>query len=211
MTLIPPEEISKLRAAFRMPSFQTMVSRKSSITNAFVNSLIPVIEPKIEDIIEALRILGMSPSDVRCAYCGDKSTEWDHLRPLVVNRRPTGYISEIANLVPACGKCNQSKGNKNWLKWMMSGAPHAPAKRGIADLPRRIERLHAYEAWRPIVPVPFEQIVGVEAYADYWKKLDAVVKLLSEYQTVANQLRQQIALAHGASLSAGDVAPVKEA
>jgi len=101
-----------------MPNFQTMVSRKSSITNAFVSSLIPVIEPVDQDIVDALRILGMSPDDVRCAYCGDKSTEWDHLRPLVVNRRPTGYISEIANLVPSCGKCNQSKGNKNWLKWI---------------------------------------------------------------------------------------------
>ena len=93
-----------------MPSVQTMVSRKSSITNAFVNTIIPTIPPTNDEIAKSLTILGMEPDDVRCAYCGDKATEWDHLRPLVAKRRPTGFISEIANLVPACGKCNQSKG-----------------------------------------------------------------------------------------------------
>src|ERR1700677_3203099 len=109
----------KLADAFQMPSFQTMVSRKSSITNAFVNSVIPSLMPSTGEIEQALRILRMGHDDVRCAYCGDKSTEWDHLRPLVVKRRPTGFISEIANLVPACGKCNQSKGNKPWQTWIM--------------------------------------------------------------------------------------------
>jgi hypothetical protein len=197
MTHIPAEEVAKLRAAFRMPSIQTMMSRKSSITNAFVSALIPAIEPTTEEIAEALRILGMSPDDVRCAYCGDKSTEWDHLRPLVVNRRPTGYISEIANLVPACGKCNQSKGNKNWLKWMMSDAPHAPARRGIADLPERVERLRAYESWRHVVPVPFEQIVGEDAYRHYWERLDAAIEMMRQCQQVATILREKIAAAHG--------------
>ncbi len=56
-----------LLAAFRMPSVQTMVSRKSSITNAFVNAIIPVIPPSHDEIEEALRILGMEPNDVRCA------------------------------------------------------------------------------------------------------------------------------------------------
>ena len=94
------ERAKLLSAAFRMPSVQTMVSRKSSITNAFVNSLIPVIPPTLEEIDQALQILGLEPDNVRCAYCGDPRTEWDHLRPLVLRLRPTGYISEIANLVP---------------------------------------------------------------------------------------------------------------
>lgn len=107
-----PARRRQLELAFQMPSVQTMVSRKSSITNAFVNSLIPVIRPSPDEIEKALAILEIAPTDVRCAYCGDKSSEWDHLRPFVLKMRPTGYISEIANLVPSCGKCNQSKGNK---------------------------------------------------------------------------------------------------
>src|ERR1041385_6913759 len=129
---IEEEHYKLLASAFRMPSVQTMVSRKSSITNAFVNALIPVIDPTNQEIAEALRILGMEPSDVRCAYCGDKSTEWDHLRPLVIKHRPTGFISEIGNLVPSCGKCNQSKGNKPWRVWILSATfSHSPTKRGV--------------------------------------------------------------------------------
>jgi len=123
MSLSPDDHRRKiLNAAFQMPSVQTMVSRKSSITNAFVSAIIPVIAPTHNEIEEALRILGMDPNDARCAFCGDKASEWDHLRPLVLQRRPTGYISEIANLVPLAGKCNQSKGNKPWRDWMVSAA-----------------------------------------------------------------------------------------
>lgn len=194
---LDPDELRALRAAFRMPSVQTMISRKSSITNAFVNSLIPVIEPMPKQVSAALKLLGMSPQDVRCAYCGDRSSEWDHLRPLVVKRRPTGYISEIANLVPSCGKCNQSKGNKNWLTWMLSDAPHAPARRGIADLADRIERLKAYEASQHLEPVPLESIVGAELYAEYWSRLDRAIDYLRECHEFALTLKAKIAAAHG--------------
>jgi hypothetical protein len=194
------DDVRRLRAAFKMPSVQTMMSRKSSITNAFVSSLIPVVEPTPEEIAEALQILGMSPDDVRCAYCGDRSTEWDHLRPLVLNRRPTGYISEIANLVPACGKCNQSKGNKNWLTWMTTGnGKHSPVKRGVPDLDTKVERLRAYEAWRHVVPVPFEQIVGTAAFANYWARMDQSIDYLRECHDVAVKLKVMIAEAHGVS------------
>ncbi|WP_372491581.1 HNH endonuclease [Microbacterium galbinum] len=80
---------------------------------------------------------------VACAYCGDTSTEWDHLRPLVDKQRPTGYISEIRNLVPACGKCNQSKGNKAWRTWMFSDARLSPKRRGVADIDARAARIVA--------------------------------------------------------------------
>ena len=197
---LTPDAVRRLRAAFRMPSVQTMMSRKSSITNAFVSSLIPVVEPTPQEIAEALQILGMSPDDVRCAYCGDRSTEWDHLRPLVLKRRPTGYISEIANLVPACGKCNQSKGNKNWLTWMTRGnGKHSPAKRGVPDLDIKVERLRAYEAWRQVVPVPFEQIVGAAAFDNYWARMDQSIEYLRECHDVAVKLKVMIAEAHGVS------------
>src|SRR5258706_1038926 len=182
-----------LSSAFQMPSVQTMVSRKSSITNAFVNSLIPVIPPTTEEIEEALSILGMDPEDVRCAYCGDRSTEWDHLRPLVPNRRPTGYISEIGNLVPCCGKCNQSKGNKNWLAWMQSSAQWCPKSRRIRNLHIRIERLKAYEAWKNIRPIDFEAIVDKSLWSDYWNNYDHLVDALKSSQMLANEVRAAIA------------------
>src|SRR6516225_4291592 len=171
--MTPPEDALKrklLLAAFQMPTVATMVSRKSSITNAFVNTLVPQIFPTLEEIEQALSILGMDITDVRCAYCGDKATEWDHLRPLVIKQRPTGYISEIANLVPACGKCNQSKGNSPWREWMLSTtARHSPTARGKADVSDRIVRLQAFERWRPPRKIEdFEAILGKEEWTAYW-------------------------------------------
>jgi len=184
-----------LAAAFRMPSAQTMVSRKSSITNAFVNAVIPVIVPTVEEIGEALSILEMQPENVRCAYCADASSEWDHLRALVLNRRPTGYISEIANLVPACGKCNQSKGNKPWRDWVLSNAKHSPTRRGVADMDVRFARIERYEEWKTPTKVDFEAILGHEPWEEYWALCEEVNSDLRDAQIVANKLQHIVAKA----------------
>src|SRR6476646_3805040 len=91
-----------LLQCFRLPPAQTMVARKSTLTNAFVSALIPSFEATAEEIDEALRILGLDPFDLRCSYCGGPNHTWDHLRPLVTKCKPTGHVTEIANLVPCC-------------------------------------------------------------------------------------------------------------
>jgi hypothetical protein len=195
--MIPPEADlhRRLMAAFQMPSVQTMVSRKSSITNAFVNAVIPTIMPSVQEIGEALAILGMAPDNVRCAYCGDKSTEWDHLRPLVRGRRPTGFISEIANLVPACGKCNQSKGNKPWRDWLVSDARLSPKGRGVNGIEQRIAALERYEQWKSPTQIDFGLTLGTEDWERYWLLCDAVNEELRRAQDVALALRSRIAKA----------------
>lgn len=188
-----------LKSAFQMPSVQTMVSRKSSITNAFVNAIIPVVPPGVEEIQQSLRILEIDPADLRCVYCGDRASEWDHLRPLVKARRPTGYISEIGNLVPSCGKCNQSKRNEGWETWMRSEtAGLSPRRRGVKDLERRIERLRAYEHWRPVEPLDFASFVGREAWEAYWRRLEVMDRVLLECQEAAALLAKKIAAARHA-------------
>lgn len=181
-----------LTAAFRMPSIQTMTSRKTSITNAFVSAIIPSVGPSVDEIGEALSILGMDPTEVRCAYCGDKASEWDHLRPLVVKRRPTGFISEIANLVPACGKCNQSKGNSPWREWMLGKARLLPTGRGVPNIPERVSRLEAYERWRAPRRVEFESIVPQESWDRYWALCEQVIEDMRRCQEVADALRAQV-------------------
>lgn len=192
---LDPDLQRDLLRVFRMPSVQTMVSRKSSITNAFVSAIIPVIPPTPAEIQEAISILGLDHTDLRCAYCGDKSPEWDHLRPLVLQRRPTGYVSEIANLVPSCGKCNQSKGNKHWQTWMRSSARQSPGGRGIPDLQDRIARLEAFERWRPPTRVDFEQILGQEEWDAYWHIWEELMQSMSECQGVADALKCKFASA----------------
>lgn len=172
---------------FAMPKPVRITGRSSSITNSFVNGVIPVVVPSEAEVREALKILGMLER-VTCSYCGDTSTEWDHLRPLVDKQRPTGYISEIHNLVPACGKCNQSKGNKHWLTWMRSTARLSPTARGVADIEERIARLQEYEDRGVPTRIDFEAAAG----ADLWEKHWAHHKKLLELMRVADQEAQEI-------------------
>lgn len=178
---------------FQMPTSMKITGRSSSITNAFVSAIIPVEFPTAAEVVEALSVLRMSPTDVRCAYCGDGSTEWDHLRPLVVNQKPTGFISEIANLVPSCGKCNQSKGKKPWREWIRSSAPRSPRVRGISDLEARIERLEAYERWRQPKQLDFRSLVGEELWTEYWNDWRELLDRMKVSQSRAERLKIIIA------------------
>lgn len=175
-----------------MPKPVRITGRTSSITNSFVNGIIPVIAPSEADIDEALGILGMTDVVV-CAYCGDDATEWDHLRPLVIGKQPTGYISEIHNLVPACGKCNQSKGNKPWREWMFGAAPRSPKTRGIVDIEERAERLAAYEQWGTPTRVDFAEVVGPDLWRQHWQNHAAIVQLMRDAEATVELIRERIA------------------
>jgi hypothetical protein len=177
----------------RLPSRMTVAGRSSSITNAFVNAIIPAIEPSKEEEQEALRILHIDPNDIRCAYCGDKATEWDHLRPIINNQEPTGYITEIANLVPSCGKCNQSKGKSHWRTWIEGGSPQSPRSRGIADLTTRVERLQKYEKWREPCRIDFAAVVGPEMWQRHRQNWRSVLDLLKTSQALATEIRGIVA------------------
>lgn len=47
-----------MKKVFRMPAPVKITGRTSSITNAFVNGIIPVIEPTDEEIDDVLKHLG---------------------------------------------------------------------------------------------------------------------------------------------------------
>lgn len=184
---------------FRMPTQIKITGRSSSITNAFINSIIPVIEPTNEQVEEALKILGMDHSSFQCAYCGKTASEWDHLRPLVINKKPTGYISEIHNLVPSCGKCNQSKGNKDWHKWIISDAKLTPKSQNIGDLKQRIKRLELFEKWRKPTKVDFKTIIGKEKWDQHWANCEKLQLEMQDAQILATEIKKIVARKYGES------------
>ena len=55
-----------------------------------------------------------------CAYCGFKSRQLtlDH-----VQAQSKGGMDSWRNLVPACAKCNNSKGSKNLSDWYTASLP----------------------------------------------------------------------------------------
>lgn len=182
-----------------MPRPMKITGRSSSITNAFINSIIPVIYPTPDEVQNALKILGMTSETFQCAYCGGSASEWDHLRPLVKDKKPTGFISEIHNLVPSCGKCNQSKGNKEWKTWMLSSAQLSPTARGIKNIPDRIKMLEVYERSKAPTKMDFEAIVGKEVWAQHQDNLERVQSLMRESQKLAAKINAEVAGAYKAS------------
>jgi hypothetical protein len=174
---------------FSMPTPVKITGRSSSITNSFVNGIIPVIEPTHKELEEACSILGMEYGvALHCVYCGGDVTEWDHLRPIVKNQRPTGYISEIRNLVPACGTCNQSKGNRDWRAWM-EGKERTRLRPGYED---RVLRLEHYEQWGNVQPVDLSKLVSADAWTAHWENWRRVLDVMKESQPLADQIREAI-------------------
>ncbi len=185
--------IKAAKAAFKMPTAMKITGRTSSITNAFGNGIIPCVTPTPEQILHALQLLNMDPFDVRCVYCGDKATEWDHFHPLIRNKEPSGYISEIHNLVPCCSKCNQSKGNKQWKLWMKDNAKLSPKTRNIPDLDARIKILENYENECTCTILHFKHIPEIsEDWKQYWKNHDDLLGQMRTYQELADKI--QVAL-----------------
>jgi len=189
--------IAKMR--FRMPGSQSIRSRRSTITNAFVNSLMPVIRPTAAQIEDALKVLGMNCDDACCVYCGKEAHGWDHLRPLVEGSRPTGYITEIANLVPCCGSCNSKKGNTTWRDWMKRREAFQSTTEEVETHQQRVRRLEAYEKRHTPNRVDFRSFVSTEELDRYWKMYEDVLTKLAECHLFASEIRHRADQAMGLS------------
>ena len=176
---------------FRMPKMN-ITGRTSSVTNAFVSGIIPSIYPTEKEVVKCLEILKLNETDLRCAYCGNIATEWDHLRPIVSKKKPTGYVSDIYNLVPSCGKCNQSKGNRHWKEWINSSAPRSPKSRNISDLDNKIKCLEMYEKWKNVTPIDFEKLIGNDLWTQHWENCKNLHKMMEEAQKLAETIRKKI-------------------
>ncbi len=163
--------------------------RRSTITGLFFTALTPYLEPEEAEVDKALEVLGMKRHACVCAYCGDKKSEWDHFRAVVKDRKPTGYITEIANLVPSCGKCNQSRGNKDWKQWMLGNAKQSPKSRAIQDLDRRVQCLQAFEEWSKPIRIDYAELAGETAWKKHLHHLESILVLLQEAEHHAKDLR----------------------
>lgn len=178
-----------------------ITQRISAVTNSFVQSIVPREGLSENELVSLREILGQpAHGPLSCVYCDAEATEWDHLRPLVVARRPSGNRNIFGNLVPSCGPCNHSKGSQDWEKWLQGSAPKSPASRNIADLEQRIAKIRTYASHCDGTAVEVDLYDG-DKYAEYWRKLDLIVAQMREAQLLADELRQsaQIKLANNPS------------
>lgn len=110
----------------KYPQADKISTRRSTVARSMASTLMPRIkinEDDDEDII-AKWMKYLYGDNVRnpisCVYCGSspEKLELDHLFPLIRNQQPSGYCTELVNLVPCCRECNGSKGSKLWWKYM---------------------------------------------------------------------------------------------
>ena len=106
----------------KIPPKTTITSRTSTITSQFARTKAPYLNPTHVQLTERYALFGMDSTTASCVYCGGAQTEWDHLFAIVNDNKWTGYFTEVNNLIPACGKCNQSRGKKPYAEWMLSNA-----------------------------------------------------------------------------------------
>lgn len=166
-----------------------ITSRSSTITNAFVQAILPYRKPNPDDQSKVLAHFGQSEGDRRCVYCGDRATDWDHLEPLVAGKRPSGRTSGLGNMVPACGGCNQSKSGQGWLQWVKGGASNSPKSRQIADLDARIAAIESFQRDFVHVGFSFEDRIDNDLWSAYWRKHDEIQTTLREAQALADRIK----------------------
>jgi hypothetical protein len=188
--------------SFKTPGQIKISGRTSSITNAFINGIMPFHKPTKEELLQAIAALEMQVDDVRCSYCRDEATEWDHLNPLIDEKAGTGYFTEIANLVPACGKCNQSKGNKPWKAWIRSSADKSPTTRNVLGLERNIALLEAYEARFKPTLVKLDAHVSPDLWRRHLENHAALLKAMKDANHTAEIIRREIVAKFGRRMTA---------
>ena len=176
---------------FKMPTKSDLNGRSSTISNAFAISVTPYIYPNEEEINQFHSLLEIEEG--QCAYCLGIGNGRDHLRPLVENGMPTGYITEIKNLVPCCQECNSSKGGKAFREWYKSDKNLKRLKKRMKldEINHRFDIICAYEE-RIGEPLNYENLVGKEIWNEYRERKDNMIKMLKDNQEFCDKVSAMI-------------------
>ena len=177
---------------FKMPTKSNLKGRTSTINNAFTISITPYIRPTEEEFYQMYKKLKLEPS--KCAYCLNEATTTDHLKPLVKNGLPTGYITNIKNLVPCCSSCNSSKGSKNFSDWYLQ-EKNKNRLYAMEFTDKQIEERYniicKYEKELD-KPLDYEKILGKKLYNEYKERIEVMNKLLKKNQEFCDTLKEKI-------------------
>ena len=126
-------------------------------------------------------------AEPECVFCGSSAIRrWDHL--VAVSQ---GGETVLGNMVPACGRCDDSKQHFPFEEWMIGDAKWSPKSQGVTDVQQRVERIKAYVAHfdyqvRPLETRLTEQ--ELERLEEIRSRLEA---LRSDVDTLITDFRQR--------------------
>ena len=79
---------------------------------------------------------------IECVYCGDSDVRrWDHLVPVA-----EGGEAVLGNMVPACSRCDDSKGAAFFKDWMKGSARYSPTTQKVDGVRRKMNQIERYAA-----------------------------------------------------------------
>jgi hypothetical protein len=166
---------------FKYPAADQIGGRTSTICRSMACTLLnrDACSPREEQIWVSFF------KDKTCAYCGKPASHLDHLFPLIDDRKPTGYGTEAANLVPCCTDCNQPKGNSHWEEFMRSDRCHHIGDSFTDDpvhaMENRIENIKRFQAAMPPRKVDINSEI-----------LDKWTSMLTEFDTMLAKAQETL-------------------
>lgn len=140
----------------------------------------------------ACHLRSSSDADLTCAYCGRSAELLDHLNSTVFNKKASGYFAELANLVPACRPCNESRGSKLWEPWLRS--KHADEDGEAIE--RRVAVMRRFEQWRTAECLVPRESGTAEQWAEYDRIRAEIHDLLRRARRAADGLRAAVTADH---------------
>ena len=173
---------------FKYPAADQIGGRTSTICRSMACTLLnrDACSPREEQIWISFF------KDKTCAYCGKHASHLDHLYPLINDRKPTGYGTEAANLVPCCADCNQPKGNSHWEEFMRSDRCHhigdAFTDDPVLAMENRIENIKRFQAAMPPRKVDIAEDV-LERWTSILTEFD---KMLSNAQETLLEIKKEL-------------------
>lgn len=179
--------------AFQMPAKSDLKGRTSTITNAFAISITPYIRPNENELNEYYRSLEIKPGI--CAYCLKESTSSDHYHSIIKNKRPSGYITDLSNLIPCCSRCNSSKGSKDFEEWYLSSKNiKRLQEQGLSTklIQERYKIITEHVKRFEKKPLNYEQILGKDLWKEYEIRRTKMINILKDNQEFCDKLAKII-------------------
>ncbi|HEL1982245.1 TPA: HNH endonuclease [Streptococcus suis] len=169
--------------------------RSSSVTNAFFNNIVPFRgEPTPAEYDNVKRIVGTynGTDQFLCGYCGKSvATSWDHIYPLIKKKGPTGYIHELANLIPACQSCNSSKGNKDWCEFFETSKKFKGLSEEEKENRKKVIRQYIKFFGDPY-KCNIDKLKKTEDYQEYLKLHNQIHELLKEATKLSDKISEEL-------------------
>ena len=132
-----------------------------------------------------------------CAYCGSKEDlEQEHIVPV-----SDGGTYAIGNIVPACRKCNASKGNKNLDDWYRNS--------GVFDS-ERLEKLYEYRRKTNVNGLRKTNVSSLEREVEEDRELELDTEGEKEKNNIITTCKQVVSMYHKICISYPSVKVINE-